>query len=280
MTDKFDIQRFEQFSASSTEQHSVGLKKFGKPYKRHSHHALVTVFFSLIERMSISNAIEIGAFRAEFSRRFRQQDQNRTVLAVEANPYNFAAFKDELLAQGIIYHHAAVIDKDEPCTLQLSNTEHDQKTGFIRGNNSVRTAAGRTQTRAVTVPGTTLDSLIKEYIAAAALPDPITHTPVLWIDAEGALDMVINGGTQTLNSSAAVFTEVESEALWDNQSNFRQIDEQLRRLGYFPFLRDCEYEPDQFNVIFVNRRFADASLLQGIKAEFDQALLETPEPAH
>lgn len=273
-----ELKNFANFSRDSAALHQIGLTKFGKPYKQHTHRVLTSVFFSLIKRLSITSSIEVGAFKAEFSRRFQLLGKDRVTLAVEANPYNFAAFQAEIEALGIIYHHAAVVASDGPCTLQLSNTEQDIETGFIRGNNSVRTAASRTETRPVSVPGTSLDSLIDYYVQSHAYPDPAILAPALWIDAEGALDMVISGGNHTIRNSVALFTEVESTALWDDQSDFESIVERLRELGFFPFLRDCEYEPDQFNVIFVNKHLINRSHLTELEAEFESALQNISEP--
>ncbi len=263
---------FEQFLQKSRDLHQAGLEKYGKPYKLHSNQVLTSVFCTLIDRLGVTVAIEVGAFRAEFSRSFMQGGSNRTALAVEANPYNYNAFKDQLETEGVIYHHAAVNDIDGPCELQLSSTEQDQESGFIRGNNSIRTAASRTETRPLSVPGTTLDTLVAGYVESRALPPIVQSNTVLWIDAEGALDLVIRGGQQTIRGSAAIYTEVEAQALWDGQSDFGQITELLADVGFWPYLRDCEYEPDQFNVIYINERLGEEQLLAELQNKFENEL--------
>jgi len=47
---------------------------------------------------------------------------------------------------------------------------------------------------------------------------------------------------------------------------------QLGSLGLFPFLRDCEYAPDQFNVLFINRILVDDALLDKLAATFYREL--------
>jgi len=161
-------------------------------------------------------------------------------LAVEASPYNFNKYKDTLTDVGILYHHAAVLDREGPCELQLHVTDIDVKNGYIRGNNSLLKSDAR----------------------------PGTRSPVLWIDAEGALNRVITGGAQTIRNSTVIFAEVETECLWNDQATFKEIAAQLNKLDYFPWLRDCEYEPEQFNVIFANRNLVDTTVLEKLAEQF------------
>ncbi|OED38050.1 hypothetical protein AB833_21335 [Chromatiales bacterium (ex Bugula neritina AB1)] len=262
----------ESFIESSSSFHQRGIDKEGKSYKQRSHRELISVFFNFIDQASVTTALEIGAFQAEMSRRFVNSAHSRKALAVEANPYNFDKFKHQLQAEGIIYHHAAVLDQDGPCELQLHVTDLDIKNGYIRGNNSILESDARPHTKAVTVPGTTLDSLLGNYVKSNSFPDPVTSHPVLWIDVEGALDLVIKGGSQTISNSRLIFAEVETQQLWNNQATFSDITALLDPLGFFPYLRDCEYEPEQFNVIFAHRNYTDTALLEKLASGYSGAL--------
>ena len=259
---------FEAFSRHTDIYHRSGLDKYGKPYRQHSHVALVSAFFNIIEQLDVTTCVEIGAFRAETSVRFISGAPARHALAVEANPYNFNKCIDSLTAAGILYHHAAVLDRDGPCELQLHVTDIDVKNGYIRGNNSLLKHDARKQTRALSVPGTTLDTLVASYVESQSIPDPVINHPVLWIDVEGALDLVIKGGVQTITNSLLILAEVETEQIWDKQATLPEIATQLDKLGFFPLLRDCEYEPEQFNVIFANRKLMDTALLEEIAVQF------------
>lgn len=258
----------ENFNQHTARVHQAGIDKFGKAYKRHSHTKLVATFFQFIERLAVSSAIEIGAFSAEFSRKFVSAAEPRIALAVEANPYNFDKFKDSITEQGIYYHHAAVLDREGPCELQLQETDVDIATGYIRGNNSILVTDARPQTRAITVPGTTLDTLVAEYVVSHLFPDTSVSHPVLWIDVEGALNLVIKGGERTITHSLMIFAEVETKQLWKAQATFSDIAEQLDNLGFYPWLRDCEYEPDQFNVLFANRNLTNKRQLERLAARY------------
>ena len=258
----------EAFSRRTEIFHQRGLKKHGKAYKQQSHIALVSAFFNIVEQLDVTTCVEIGAFKAETSVRFISEAPARHALAVEASPYNFKKYKDTLTDVGILYHHAAVLEREGPCELQLHVTNIDVKNGYLRGNNSLLKRDARPGTRAVTVPGTTLDALVNSYVASGTLPDPEVARPVLWIDAEGALNRVITGGTQTIKNSTVIFAEVETERLWNDQATFKEIVAQLNTLGFFPWLRDCEYEPEQFNVIFVNRSLVDTTVLERLAGQF------------
>ena len=258
----------EAFSHHTKYFHQSGLDKHGKAYKRHSHAALVSAFFNIIEQLEVITCLEIGAFQAETSVKFISGAPARHALAVEASPYNFHKYKDTLTDAGILYHHAAVLDREGPCELQLHVTDIDIKNGYIRGNNSLLKCDARPGTRAVTVPGTTLDALVNSYVAKGTLPNPEVAPPVLWIDAEGALSRVITGGAQTIKNSSVIFAEVETECLWNDQATFKEVAIQLNKLGFFPWLRDCEYEPEQFNVIFANHNLVDTTLLEKLAEQF------------
>ena len=258
----------EAFCRHTDIYHQSGLEKYGKAYKKHSHVALVSAFFNIIEQVDAATCLEIGAFQAETSVKFINGAPARQALAVEANPYNFNKYKDSLTDVGILYHHAAVLEREGPCELQLQVTDIDVKNGYIRANNSLLKSDARLGTRAVTVPGTTLDALVKSYVASGTLPNPLIAPPVLWIDAEGALDRVITGGTQTIKNSTVIFAEVETECLWNGQATLKEIADQLDKLGFLPWLRDCEYEPEQFNVIFANRNLVDTNLLEKPAEQF------------
>ena len=65
-----------------------------------------------------------------------------------------------------------------------------------------------------------------------------------------------------------IFAEVETECLWNNQATFIEVAAQLDKLGFSPWLRDCEYEPEQFNVMFANRKLVDAGLLESLARQF------------
>ena len=267
---------FETFSQSTGRIHQAGIDNSGKTYKQRSHTALVSAFFNIIDKLSVSTLLEIGAFQAEISRKFVSEAPDRHALAVEANPYNFDKFKDSLSADGVQYHHAAVLDREGPCELQLHVTDIDVENGYIRGNNSILKSDARTETRAVSVPGTTLDALLASYVESKLLPDPAVNHPVLWIDVEGALDHVITGGERTIANSLVVFAEVETKRLWNDQATFPEIAAQLDKLGFFPCLRDCEYEPEQFNVLFANRSLIKTAVLEEVATQFyDELKAET-----
>ena len=98
------------FITSSGKFHRAGIEKYGKTYKQHSHTVLVSAFFNVINRLNATTSLEIGAFQAEFSRKFISNTTNGHALAVEANPHNYNKFKSSLTEAGVNYHHAAVLD--------------------------------------------------------------------------------------------------------------------------------------------------------------------------
>jgi hypothetical protein len=74
---------------------------------------------------------------------------------------------------------------------------------------------------------------------------------------EGAADRVLKGASDALSRVLAIVVEVEGFKFWKGQSSVQDVAILLERSGFFPAMRDREYEDLQFNVLFVHHSVRD-----------------------
>jgi FkbM family methyltransferase len=190
--------------------------------------------------------LEVGAFEAEFSRRVAAEHPDATVLALEANPYNWATYAPTM-PDRVEYLHGAACEHDGTAEFQIMSIVNGAHTPQVMGNNGLRQRNhhDRIEYETVTVPALRLDTLLAER--------GLTGQPcVMWWDVEGAQDRVIAGAPESLASCVALMIEVEEHAYWTGQPLADEVESTLRSCGLVTVARDFEF-PYQHNVIFVRR---------------------------
>lgn len=204
---------------------------------------LVEYLFTLTDGADVF--LEVGACEAEFSRRAKAQYPSASVLALEANPYNFAAYRPTM-PEGVHYYNAAACETDGPVSFQIMSVIRGAHVGQMAGNNGLRerTDSG-IEYETVTVDGYRVDTLLRAY-SLDRLPC------VMWVDVEGAQDRVIVGARKALLSCQALMIEVEERAYWQGQPLVDDVDAMLAELGLVAVARDFEY-PYQHNRVYVPR---------------------------
>ena len=231
------------------------IEKFGKEFQQFSNKTLVESFFNILVAHPCNVLLELGAHRAMTSRTFRRERPDRTAVAIEANPFNYESFRESVEKNGTIYKNLAVTDKTGPVEMILSDGEMDRKRGHTKTSNSILKNTSFNATKKITVPGMTFDDLVTDLVKNDEIPALDQQRPSLWIDVEGALSMLLDGAQKKLPECLMVLAEVEKEILFEGQATLEKTMQQFSDLGYFPFLKDCEYHPKQFNIIFLNSNF-------------------------
>lgn len=188
--------------------------------------------------------VEIGAFDARFSSRARQQVPEAEVVAFEANPYNYMHFVDTVKAQGVDYRHLAISDKAGAISFQIQNQRGGEQAPKVKGSDSLlkRIEDGVTY-ESVTVDTSTLDAQFPEAKYSS-------NDFSLWIDVEGATELIFRGATKTLARTHSIFIEVETLPYWANQWLLFNVMEFLYPLGFRLIAQDFE-NAHQFNVVFI-----------------------------
>ena len=249
------------------------IEKFGKEFQQFSNKALVESFFNILVAHPCNVLLELGAHRAMTSRTFRRKRPDRTAVAIEANPFNYERFRESVEKNGTIYKNLAVTDKTGPVDMILSDGEMDRKRGHTKTSNSILKNTTFNATKKITVPSMSFDDLATDLVKNKEIPALDQQRPSLWIDVEGALSMLLDGAQKKLPECLMVLAEVEREILFEGQATVEKIMQQFSDLGYFAFLKDCEYHPKQFNIIFLNSKFFSEKDVATERERFVSSLL-------
>jgi len=190
--------------------------------------------------------LEIGAFEAGFSRWVRRELPGARAVAFEANPMVWAHHRDEVSALGVEYLNLAIGPENGPVTLNVPRDFDGRARDPVNRMASLGSNLRSDEQVAVEVPGVRLDD---------AVPLTADDRLVAWIDVEGALGAVLPGSAETLRRAAAVYVEVEAEAMWDGQWLDRDVLDWFEGIGMAPLLRDRQRR-EQYNVLLVPQRSA------------------------
>ena len=106
----------------------------------------------------------------------------------------------------------------------------------------------------------TWEKLVEQSTEALGLFHTATSSNDEWVKQVSLTDLFTELHDQVV--------QLGSDIPGIDQAIFTEIAAQLDKLGFFPYLRDCEYEPEQFNVMFVNRELINTDLLEDIAAGF------------
>jgi FkbM family methyltransferase len=190
--------------------------------------------------------LEVGAYEADYSKRMAAMHPDATVLALEANPYNWATYAPTM-PESVDYLHAAACGHDGVTEFQIMSIVNGAHTPQVMGNNGLRQRNhhDRIEYETVTVPALRLDTLLAERGLTNLLN-------VMWWDVEGAQDVVIQGAAATLAHCTALMVEVEEHAYWQGQPLVDDVDALLRAAGLVPVARDFEF-PYQHNRVYARR---------------------------
>jgi FkbM family methyltransferase len=213
--------------------------------RRRSNKNIVDLFFGILRTYQPALFVEAGAKDAATSVKASNFLPDARIVAFEASPHNYAHFSNApaLEESRVEYRHNALTDRNGPVTFNIQTRVGDAEVDKVRGNNSILKRARKdTEYEEVTVEGITLDSLFQ---------DNAVESCAMWVDVEGAAEMVLKGAEWLLARTGLMLIEVEDHSYWDGQWTTRQVVEHLCDKGLVPVARDFEYRR-QHNILFVS----------------------------
>lgn len=179
---------------------------------------------------------EIGAHEASFSKAMKSRCPQARVLAVEANPKVHSEFVAGLEAAGVEYWNGCVASANGTRTFTVP----------VRADGSHRLTMGSLLSDRQAVGEHTYE------VQSARLDDLIGDVEnALWIDVEGGVAEVLEGGQLTLARSHVVYIEVETRQRWNGQWTDRQVIDHLRKFDLHPVSRDIQ-QSWQYNLLFLS----------------------------
>ena len=213
----------------------------------------VEAFLRASELLNLNQIIEIGAHRAETSKRFMQKS-GKSAFAIEANPYTLEMFTKKATEFGVTVLNMGIGNDDGKILSHIpmfSNALTPRNASFLQRKKEVDTTE-------CMVDMIKLDNLKTNFES--------NNNTALWIDAEGYGLEVLGGASNFLKTyTDLIFIEVESVQHRKQQKTINSIMAYLEEYNFVPILRDFEYS-SQFNLIFVHKD--RTKVLNGLIDEF------------
>ncbi|MCK8781120.1 FkbM family methyltransferase [Rhizobium sp. NTR19] len=207
-----------------------------RPARTRTVHDLAEVVVDIVAELKPDVCLEIGAHAADFSRRIKPRLPTARAVAFEANPKVVARFKKQAEEMGIEYLHQCIADKDTKLKFQVPGTDHE-----YASMGSILTYKE-------------LDSVATYEVDAVRLDNfsnVSSKRNVMWIDVEGAIGQILDGGPKALTNCVALFAELEGQKRWEGQILDMEVVDRLATVGLVPILRDIQRHRWQHNILFV-----------------------------
>lgn len=214
--------------------------------RRRSCENLSELFFQISRVVEPDVFIEAGAKDASSSVFASRLLPHARVVAFEANPYTFERFKKRVSkADRVEYLNLALSNTPGEVTFKV-NIEADG-TPRADGRGSLMSFEGDQEsfegTVDVTVRSTTLDTFFSDHDFESC---------ALWIDVEGASELVLGGATSTIERASVVIIEVEDRAYWDGQWLRADVTRFMMNNGMVPIARDFQSRY-LYNIVFARQ---------------------------
>jgi FkbM family methyltransferase len=225
---------------------------------------LRSLYFDLLSRLQPDVCCDIGAHDGQAALVAREIAPDSEIYAFEANPEIHQLHRARLEKAGVQYLNLAINERSgevtvyAPCTLSkawdngrivdasITEPADTGKTSLLQRDEAATY-------REFTVASHSLDDFF-----AGKIEDSPGCRFALWIDVEGAAEIVLRGAERVLESTAAIFVELEGYPFWKEQGIADRVIELLAARGFIPMARDREYGDDQFNVLFLHTKYQDA----------------------
>jgi len=210
---------------------------------------LQNLFFSCMKSASITKSVEIGAYEAGFSLRCQKEHPEISSIAFEANPYVFKRFEDRAKKNGVDYRFTCVAGK----TGEVSFTVPRDYKGLDKPGDH-QFASLLENIHSETVESYNVKSVRLDNAINLNKDDRLA----LWIDVEGATEVVFSGATRSLTKTVMIFIEVERLTHWEGQWLDHDVFNYLVNLGFVPIARDRQ-SINQYNYIYLNSNLMDVN---------------------
>lgn len=210
---------------------------------------LTNFFIDIQNVLPVQNILEIGAHEASFSLAVKKKFPLLTVFAYEANPYVYEKYihSPEIENSAISYEHLAICDYDGAISFHISNTIQAKQEAKDSKRHSILERKSNDDTTDVTVACKKLDTLFAKEITA-------NKGFSLWIDAEGATGLILEGAKNLLPHVYSVFVEVESLVKFKKQWNEKELCDFMLENDFVPVARDFAFR-HQYNMVFVKKDY-------------------------
>jgi 2-O-methyltransferase len=179
--------------------------------------------YAFIQAMTINTFVEIGVHFGEDTRKFRSMHPNARIIGFEPDPRNVKIIRDTGIDKICEFYPVALSDKNETRPFYMSSgkatwsSDPQHRDNDWSSSSSLKRPTGHLEMHKwITFPGTAM-------VECRRLDDiDIGIIDFMWVDVQGAEDIVFSGAANTLTRTRYVYTEYATN-LYEGQLNREQL---------------------------------------------------------
>lgn len=185
-----------------------------------------------IESINPKIFIEIGAHFGIETRKFRHMLPDATIIAFEPDPRNIEVLKSEGIDEICILEELAASNQTGETEFYLSSGDcKNWATDPILRNNdwSASSSLKKPKGHLNFHRWITFDESVKVKTIRLDDYDRLKNETIdfIWMDVQGAEDLVFEGAKETLKRTRYIYTEYNNSEMYEGQLNLQQIQERL-----------------------------------------------------
>jgi 2-O-methyltransferase len=185
-----------------------------------------------IENIKPSVFLEIGAHFGTETKKFRHMLPDSTIIAFEPDPRNLEVLRGEGVDQICTLEDVAISNENGEVEFYLSSGDcKNWATDPILRNNdwSASSSLKKPKEHLNFHRWITFDEKVKVKSIRLDDYEPLKEKIVdfIWMDVQGAEDLVFEGAKETLKRTRYVYTEYNNSEMYEGQLNLQQITELL-----------------------------------------------------
>lgn len=174
--------------------------------------------------------LEVGAFNGMDTLRFSNRYPKGSIIAFEPDRRNFVIASNRCRTRGNVRIFPFALGAKNGIGTFHESDGYSRASGSILRPSEIKSAfpeiSFSTDVEVIT-PIIALDDVI-----GLLFPDWSVTVDLLWMDAQGAELLILEGAIETLDRVNLIFCEVSSFKLYENGAVFSEIDEFLTRQGF------------------------------------------------
>jgi FkbM family methyltransferase len=182
--------------------------------------------YAFIQAMTINTFVEIGVHFGEDTRKFREMHPNARIVGFEPDPRNVRIIQNTGVDKICEFHPIALSDKNEIRPFYMSSgnavwsTDPQHRDNDWSSSSSLKRPTGHLEMHKwITFPTTAM-------VECRRLDDieslQTSTIDFMWVDVQGAEDIVFSGAATTLSRTRYVYTEYATD-LYEGQLNREQL---------------------------------------------------------
>jgi FkbM family methyltransferase len=214
----------------------------------------LSAFLRLLKILRPQVVLDIGSMDAGHSHFFRDVAPASRIIAIEANPYNYADVvrSGNAVKWNVEWEYCAISDTDGVADFNVLQFDREsQEPAWERGGSSLLFRIHGNPYETIRVPSKRLDT----FLAERGL---LHHGKAIWMDIEGAVELMLAGARESLTTTHCIHVELEGDEMFSGQTLGPDIVSQFEKLGFVPILSsDDDGTAHQYDVVFVAKTILD-----------------------